>query len=350
MDSNDLLASPEPSIAWRAHRLLVGLPDDDPAQLGRRQQVSASENVRRMLSHRQPDGEIHYGDAVRERELIKAGRAGGAYRKWQGPHWTLAGLAELGYPPGDTSLEPVVGQIFSWLLSPGHLKPPSTTVLPGQEDRVRRCASMEGMALWYLHELGLADDRADELAARLIGWQWPDGGWNCDRTPSARTSSVQETLIPLRGLVRHARANPRDPAITAAVERAAEFLLERRLLWRRRDGEPIRPSWGGDPLQIQWPTRFYDVLFALVVMAEIGRIHDPRCADALRFLAAKQLPGGGFPVERRTSRTVDQVASDGTFADWGPGGRTRANPYVTIDALWVLRGGTCADPTVLGIE
>jgi hypothetical protein len=339
MDSNDLLASPEPSIAWRAHRLLGGLPDDDAAQLSRRQRVAASENVRRMLAHRLLDGEIRYGDPVRDRELTNAGRAGGAYRKWQGPHWTLAGLGELGYPPGDPSLAPVVGQVFSWLLAPGHLKPPATTVLPGQEGRVRRCASMEGMALWYLHELGLADDRVDELAARLLGWQWPDGGWNCDRTPSARTSSVQETLIPLRGLARHARANPADTAITAAIDRAAEFLLERRLLWRRRDGEPIRPSWGGDPLQIQWPIRFYDVLFALVVMAEIGHLHDPRCADALRHLAAKQLPDGGLPVERRTARTVDQVASDGTFADWGRGGRTRANPYVTIDALWVLGGG-----------
>ena len=84
------------------------------------------------------------------------------------------------------------------------------------------------------------------------------------------------------------------------------------------------------------------MLFALVVMAEIGRLHDPRCTDALRHLAAKQLPGGGFPVERRTSRTVDEVVSDGTFADWGPGGRTRANPYVTIDALWVLREGSGA--------
>ena len=147
MDSNDLLTSTDPSIAWRAHRLLVGLLDDDPAQLRRRQQIGDSENVRRMLAHRQPDGEIRHGNPVRERELAKAGRAGGAYRKWQGPHWTLAGLAELGYPPGDTSLEPIVDQVFSWLLSPEHLKPPSTTVLPGQEDRVRRCASMEGMAL-----------------------------------------------------------------------------------------------------------------------------------------------------------------------------------------------------------
>ena len=124
--------------------------------------------------------------------------------------------------------------------------------------------------------------------------------------------------------------------MAVAIDRAAEFLLERRLLWRRRDNLAIAPAWGGDPLQIQWPIRFYDVLFALFVMTELGRVRDPRCRDALRLLAAKRLPAGGFPVELRTARTVDVVASGGTFADWGPAGRTRANPYVTIDAAWVL--------------
>jgi hypothetical protein len=198
---------------------------------------------------------------------------------------------------------------------------------------------MEGLALWYLHELGLADDRADELASRLVAWQWPDGGWNCDKNPSARTSSVQETLLPLRGLARHARAGRGSAALDGAVDRAAEFLLARRLLWRCHDGAPIRPAWGRDPQLIQWPIRFYDVLSALTVMTELDRVQDPRCADALRHLAGKQLPDGGFPVEARTARTVDVVTSDGTFADWGPSGRSRANPYVTIDATWVLRAG-----------
>ena len=320
-----LLTSPEPSIAYRAHRLLARVPDDDRAQQQRRQQVAGSENVRRMLGHRHPDG------------TIRQGNESGAYRKWQGPHWTLAGLAELGYPPGDPSLRPLVDQVFAWLFAPRHLLPPSTVTLAGQADRVRRCASQEGLALWYLHELGLADERTDDLAARLLGWQWPDGGWNCDKNPAARTSSVQETLLTLRGLARHARARRRAPEVTAAVDRAADFLLDRRLLWRRRDSEPIRPKWGPDPLKTHWPIRFYDVLSALTVMVEIGRIHDPRCDDALRLLAGKRLPSGGYPAEVRTARTVEVVTSGGTFADWGPAGRRRANPYITIDATWVLQ-------------
>jgi hypothetical protein len=127
-----------------------------------------------------------------------------------------------------------------------------------------------------------------------------------------------------------------DGAVGDAVGSAAEFLLERRLLWRHGDGRPITPTWGPDPMLIHWPIRFYDVLSALVVMTEIGRIGDPRCADAVAILAAKRLPSGGFPAEVRTATTVDTVASRGTFADWGPAGRTRPNPYVSIDATWVL--------------
>ncbi|GAA3341777.1 hypothetical protein GCM10020358_34410 [Amorphoplanes nipponensis] len=310
----------DPPVAYRAHHRFGG-PGDE-ADLRRR--VAASPQARALLAHRRPDGTIRPGTEYH------------AYRKFQGAHWTLAGLAELGYPAGDAALQPVAGQIHDWLRGPRHLSPPSTLIIPGQPDRVRRCASQEGLAVWYLHELGLADDRVDPLVRRLLDCQWPDGGWNCDKDPAARTSSVQETLLPLRGLARHREAGSRDPAVTAAIDAAAEFLLDRRLLWRRRDGAPIRPAWGRDPMLIQWPIRFYDVLSALVVMAETGRLADPRCADALRVLSGKRLGSGGFPAEVRTARTVDVVASGGTYADWGPSGRGRANPYVSIDAAWVL--------------
>ena len=128
--------SADPCIAYRARRLLDELPDRDEDQRRRRRQVVETPNVRRLLAHRGPDGTIRYGNGYH------------AYRKFQGAHWTLASLAELGYPSGDHSLMPVVEQIHEWLTSPQHLRPPSTEVTsryrPAHPSRTRRAAGQCG--------------------------------------------------------------------------------------------------------------------------------------------------------------------------------------------------------------
>jgi hypothetical protein len=106
----------------------------------------------------------------------------------------------------------------------------------------------------------------------------------------------------------------------------------------------IRPDWGRPVDRIQFPIRFYDILYALELMGEMGRLGDPRCADALALLESKRLPDGGFPLEERIGTTRPIVASRGTFADWGPAGTTRSNPLVTVAALGVLRGAAWNQP------
>ncbi|SDP36041.1 hypothetical protein SAMN04515671_3878 [Nakamurella panacisegetis] len=258
------------------------------------------------------------------------------YRKWQGPHWTLTSLAMIGYPPGDETLLPLVHRVYGWLLSSHFLRPPLTAIYAGEDQRVRHCASMDGNAIRYSVRLGLEGDRTRALVDRLIGWQWPDGGWNCDKRPQVRTSSFQESLIPARGLWAYGRAHQHQPSLDAA-QRVAELVLSRRLLWRRGDGSPIKPKWGGRVDRIHYPIQFYDVLFALEVMADLGRLDDPRCADALALLASKQLPDGGFPLEEPNAPRADRVASRHSYADWGPTGLRRSNPLVSLAALGVLR-------------
>jgi hypothetical protein len=259
------------------------------------------------------------------------------YRKWQGPHWTLYSLAEIGYPVGDERLLPLRQRVLDWMFAPAFLRPPSTVVFPDQPERPRRCASMEGNTIWAQLCLGIVDEeRVPRLVERLMAMQWPDGGWNCDKRPSARTSSVQETLLPLRGLALWARLR-KDAAAGKAARRAAEFLLERRLLWRKSDGALIQPAWGGPVDKVHYPIRFYDVLGALVVMAEMGLVRDPRCSDALDLLKRKRLADGMFPVEWTNVRTVDGIETRGTYADWSPLAKRKGNPLVTVDALWVLR-------------
>lgn len=83
--------------------------------------------------------------------------------------------------------------------------------------------------------------------------------------------------------------------------------------------------------------RSYDLLMALLVMTEVGKVSDPRCSDALNLLEHKRLADGGFPVELRTAVTSSRLITRGTFASWGPAGRRHSNPLVTAEAEFVLQ-------------
>ena len=90
-------------------------------------------------------------------------------------------------------------------------------------------------------------------------------------------------------------------------------------------------------MQLQHPYRGYSLLFGLVVLTEAGYLADGRCREALDLLESKRLPDAGFPAERRTYRTVHEIATRGEFVDWGPHGKTQSNEFVTADALYVLK-------------
>jgi hypothetical protein len=311
-------ASDDAVLAYKAG-LLAGASVQSAEQRTLQAQIASAPTARALLRvFEQDEKTLHH-----------------VYRKWQGPHWTLTCLATIDYPPGDEALRPLVHRVYDWLFSKHFLEPPLTAVYRGQEDRVRHCASMDGNAIWYSVRLGLEDERTRAAVDRLIDWQWPDGGWNCDKRLEATTSSFQETLIPARGLWAYGHIHGHQPAIDAAV-RAAELVLSRRLLWRLCDGSLIVPGWGGRPDRIRYPIQFYDVLFALQVMDELGRLDDERCADALALLESKRLADGGFPLEERIAPAADRVASRHSYADWGPSGQHRSNPLVSLESLRVL--------------
>lgn len=314
---DSLCAHADPVVAWRARRLLAGESEQAPAMRRLRRAIGTSQMAQRLLMG------LHM-------ERFNP------YRKWQGPHWTLYSLAEIGFPPGARALLPLRQRVLDWMFAPAFLQPPSTVIYPEQPERPRRCASMEGNTIWSQLVLGIVDEaRLPLLVDRLVAFQWPDGGWNCDKRRGARTSSVQETLLPLRGLWHWSRATG-DRRARSAARSAAEFLLARRLLWRKRDGSLIVPEWGGPVDKVHYPIRFHDVLSALVVMAELGLARDRRCQDALDLLERKRLADGSFPVEWTNVKRADQVESRGTYADWGPLSKRRGNPLVTVDALHVL--------------
>jgi hypothetical protein len=230
------------------------------------------------------------------------------YDKWFGAHWVLSILVDLGYPQGDVSLSPLLAQSYQVWLSKEHAK--YIRMING---RTRRCTSQEGNYIYYSLALGIADERTEELAARLIQWQWEDGGWNCDKRPEAAISSFNETLIPLRGLACYVITSG-DTQVKKSTDRTAEMFLKRSLFKRITDGSIINKNF----LKLHYPNyRHYDILFSLKVLAEAGYIDDPRCSAALDLLISKQLPDDGFPVEGRYYRVDDKKVSGHSRVDFG---------------------------------
>lgn len=298
-----LLASPEPAIRRLVRRELLG-------QLAEGERpVIEGRVVRALFDGQQPDG----------------GFGGHPYRKWIGAHWRLVSLVELGLPPGEPRGVAAAGTALDWLASPGH-----RNGVPVIEGLARRCGSQEGNALAVASRLGLAgDDRARLLATGLLEWQWPDGGWNCDRRSDARRSSFHETLPPIWGLHEYAVATG-DGDAAAAARRGAELLLEHRLYRRLATGETIDSEW----LTPHWPPYWhYDVLQALVVLRRMGVSDDPRAEDAKAQLERRRRADGRWhasvrwwkpPGSNRAPEAVDWRVEDA------------ADRLVTLRALAVL--------------
>jgi hypothetical protein len=322
-----LLASDEPSIRYKVRVGMLGESESSRRIRSLRRAIRASPRVAALLAGRASDGRLLRGRHV--------------YQKWQGAHWVMAALADLGYPAGDRDLAPMRDQLLdAWLAPqfydefecPSRAKAYSRDGVPVMRGRYRRCASQQGNALYAIVTLGLADERTEALVERLLHWQWPDGGWNCDKDPGADSSSFMETLTPLRGLAAFARESG-DSTVGVAVGRAASVFLERQLFKRRSTGAVIRDEF----VRLHYPLYWhYDILGGLKVMAEAGFIRDPRCSAALERLAGKQLPDGGFPAEARHYRTSRKVALGVDAVDWGGTSKRVSNPWVTADALSVL--------------
>src|SRR5271170_6598303 len=155
-----LLHSDEPSIRWKT---MVGVLGEDPH------------------SHKSKELQEEIRKSPRAKALIagrdqRAMREKYVYASWRGAHWSLAMLAEIGYPAGDKSLLPMREQILdTWLSRAFYLEFESTRSVPKHrsaegvpiiQGRYRRCASQQGNALYAITRLGLAESRSDGLAER----------------------------------------------------------------------------------------------------------------------------------------------------------------------------------------
>lgn len=312
-----LLDDVDPSIRYLVRRDVLG---EDPADRSLRllsEEIRRSGTVVKLL-----DGH--------------ASRKAATYSAWQGAHWVAVSLVEIAHPGGDGRVDRIVDEVLDRWTSPKFDRelevekiegsPPFVPIVAG---KARRCASQQGAALLVAMRFGrMNDPRTQRIIDGLLRWQWPDGGWNCDRRPTASMSSVAETLLPMRGL---AAALGID---APPVRRAGEFFLDRNIAYRRTTGEPLTSS----VMKLRHPTYWhYDLLAGLGGMVDAGRITDPRCERALDDLEAKRLPAGGWAAQGRWYKPVGGSATERTESvEWGPPTSSKPHRWVSVRALAVL--------------
>ena len=314
---NWLLESGDPSIRCLTLTDVLGHPSDSRAVLVAKKQIPNGPVVKTLLAGQLVDGSfgVH------------------PYQKWTGAHWRLVSLVELGIPPGFRPAVKATDLVLKWLLGEAHLGN-----VPKINGRYRRCASQEGNALAVCSRLGLAEDpRVVKLAESLVEWQWPDGGWNCDRIAEADHSSVNESLSTLWGFVEFQRATG-DREYLKPIERASEFFLQHHLFRSDHTGEIIHPGM----VKLHYPLYWHcDILQELTILSRAGKLDDPRTKEALDIVEKKRGPDGlwraddyYWNVRRTPSTKLKVLVSNVEVVDWG---RKGPNKMITLNALRALK-------------
>jgi hypothetical protein len=305
---------------------LLARSENEPEVEGARLRILRSARVQTLLRGQQKDG----GFGVHP------------YQKWTGAHWRLVSLVELGIPTGFRPAVKATDLVLKWLLGEAHLKN-----IPKINGLYRRCASQEGNALAVCSRLGLAQNpNVGKLALGLLEWQWPDGGWNCDRKEDAHHSSFNESLSTLWGLVEYHNAT-KDKEVQKGVEKAAEFFLKHRIFLSCRSNDVRPPETFHSQIfrvvhpftDLHFPLYWhYDVLQALTILHRAGKLNDPRTKIALDLLEKKRGPEGQWRPEgyywmmRRRQLKINM--SNVEVVDWG---RKGPNEFITLNALRVLK-------------
>jgi hypothetical protein len=323
-----LLRSDEPAIRFLVRRDVLGEDGGEDVSA-----ILSGPKVSALLTGQRP-GEFRPGGGWRGLPGAEFGFGVHAYRNWTGAHWRLVSLVELGVPAQEERAHMAAEQVLGWLARPERLRE-----VPVIDGLARRCASQEGNALAVCCRLGLADDeRVALLAASLIGWQWPDGGWNCDLRANGRRSSFHESLAPAWGLHEYARATG-DPTAQEAAGRAAELFLAHRMFRSLSTGKTISRDWLVPHYPPYW---HYDILQGSLIMTRIGFASDPRLSDAVEVLEGLQSEDGTWsaggvwwkPLGAGRDGGRGLRAWNAEVADWGQSG---PNEMITLNVLRLLQ-------------
>ncbi len=284
----DWLLDSDPAIRWQVMRDLTGEPED--AVAAERKRVAGEGWGARLLALQSDDGQWaggSYFPALSEEP---------EHQPWTATAFTLQLLREFGVDPADERVRQAIALV----------REGSKWEHAGQaffEGEVEPC--INGMTV----DLGgYFGEGVRGIVDRLLTEQLADGGWNCEAENGSTRGSFNTTIAVLEGLLEYERAGGTSTQVTAARERAQEYLLERHLMRRLSDGRVPNQNW----LQFSYPTRWhYDVLRALDYLRSAGAVPDERMAEGIQLVESKRGTDGRWALENTHPGQVHFELEDG---------------------------------------
>ena len=311
MTALEWLLESDASIRWQTLRDLC----DAPAEVvgAERARVAAEGWGARLLALQNADG-LWEGGALfpgRNGQPLPWNRDGG--QPWTATAYSLVQLQEFGVTPDDDRVRRAVELVRDncrW----------ENAGQPFFEGEVEPC--INGMVVSLGAYFG---QDVEGVVDRLLGEQLDDGGWNCEVENGSVRGSFNTTIRVLEGLLEHEHATGGSAHARAVRRRGEEYLLERRLLWRKSTGEVIDPAFE----QFSYPTRWhYDVLRGLDYFRATGERPDAMVGEAIELVRSKQQLDGTWLLENTHKGAVHFTM------DAGDGHPSRWN---TLRAMRVLR-------------
>jgi len=298
----------DPSIRFRVLRELLEKPLDDSALLREQKQIGRKGWAAKILRLQHPGGQWDTaGNSAFE-----------LYRpKYVATNWRLIVLSDLGVSGRHPRVAKAVKLFFRRFEGPsGGLGSRGSEVC------------FTGNAVRMLARFGhLKDPRVQPAIDWLLRHQKADGGWHCFPSKTG-TLDCWEALSAFGAIPPAARS----AAMMRAIERGAEFYLDRGLL---REGRTPYAPW----MRLHYPVHyFYDLLVGLDTLTALGYGDDRRMGPALDKLEGMRNRDGSWNMDALHPDSEDpEYQVRGPFYPFGLEVAGKPSRWITTTALAVLQ-------------